>query len=289
MRKVIIEAAITGNRPRADNPNLPITAEEVARDAEACVAAGASIVHIHSRDAVTEAPTPEDARPYAEQIRAIRARCRPLIWPSTPTGENPKPTPERFAFLAELARDPATKPELAGLDMGTLNWTKVVDGKVGGHVYVNRVQQLEEVCALVDQLGYARTRLQMFDPNCVRTTLAFLKLGLLREPLAQTLYFGGENVLIGLPPSLESLRAYVAMLQGVNAVWFASVIGGDVLQLAPLAISLGGHIRLGLEDYPYAAEGQPTNAELVTRAAAIIRAMGCEVASIDDARQLLGI
>jgi uncharacterized protein (DUF849 family) len=289
LRTVIIEVAVTGNRPRADNPNLPITAEEVARDAQACVAAGASVVHIHSRDPASEEPTPEDPLPYAQAIRAIRARCHPLIWPSTPTGENPKPTRERFAFLADLARDPAAKPDMAGLDMGTLNWTKVQDGKVGGHVYVNRVPQLEEVCALVDELGYPRMRLQMFDPNCVRTTLAFLKLGLLREPLALTLYFGGENVLIGFPPSLESLRAYVEMLKGVNAVWFASVIGGDVLEIAPMAISLGGHIRLGLEDYAYADQGCPANADLVRRAAAIVRAMGCEVASIAEARAMLGV
>jgi uncharacterized protein (DUF849 family) len=289
LRKVIIEAAVTGNRSRADNPNLPITAEEVAKDVEACVAAGASVVHIHSRDPVTEEPTPEDALPYAQAIRAIRARCQPLIWPSTPAGENPKPTRERFAFLVDLARDPATKPDMAGLDMGTLNWTKVQNGKVGGHVYVNRVQQLEEVCALVDELGYPRTRLQMFDPNCVRTTLAFLKLGLLREPLAVTLYFGGENVLIGFPPSLDSLRAYSEMLKGVKALWFASVIGGDVLEMAPMAIALGGHIRLGLEDYAYADQGCPTNAELVARAVDIVRAMGCEVASIADAREMLGV
>ena len=289
MRKVIIEVAVTGNRARADNPNLPVTPQEVARDVEACVAAGASVVHIHARDPVTEAPVPEDARPYAETIRAIRARSRPLIWPSTPFGENPKPTPERFGFLAELARDPAVKPEMAGLDMGTLNWTKVQDGKVGGHIYVNRVQQLEEVCRLVDQLGYPRTRLQMFDPNCLRTTLAFLKLGLLREPLALTLYFGAENVLIGLPPSLASLQAYVEMLKGVKAAWFASVIGGDVLNIAPFAVALGGHLRVGLEDYAYAAEGLPTNAELVARAAQVIRALGCEVAGIDDAREILQV
>jgi uncharacterized protein (DUF849 family) len=290
MRKVIIEVAVTGNRARADNPNLPITPDEVARDVEACVAAGVSVVHIHSRDPVTEEPLPEDARPYAETIRAIRTRGRPpLIWPSTPFGEHPKPTPERFGFLAELARDPSIKPDMAGLDMGTLNWTRVQDGKVGGHIYINRVQQLEEVCRLIDELGYGRTRLQMFDPNCLRTTLAFLKLGLLREPLALTLYFGAPNVLIGFPPSLASLQAYVEMLKGVKAVWFASVIGGDVLAIAPFAVALGGHIRVGLEDYAYAEEGMLTNADLVARAAQLVRAAGCEVATIDDARELLQV
>jgi 3-keto-5-aminohexanoate cleavage enzyme len=288
MRKVIIEAAVTGNRSRSDNPHLPVLAEEIGRDAAACVEAGAAVIHIHSRDPVTEEPVPEDAGPYAAAIRAIRARCRPLIWPSTPSGEHPKPTPERFAFLAELARDPATKPDMAGLDMGTLNWTKVADGKVGGHVYVNRVQQLEEVCRFVDALGYPRTRLQMFDPNCLRTTLAFLKQGLLREPLAITLYFGGPNVLVGFPPSLDALRAYAAMLEGVDAKWFTSVMGADVLELAPLAVALGGHIRVGLEDYAYPGEVQPTNAELVARAAAVVRAMGCEVATVDEAREMLG-
>jgi uncharacterized protein (DUF849 family) len=289
MRKVIIEAAVTGNRARSDNPNLPVLPEEIGADAAACVEAGAAVIHIHSRDPVTEAPTPEDARPYAAAIRAIRQRCRPLIWPSTPAGENPKPTRERFGFLADLARDPATRPDMAGLDMGTLNWTKVADGEVGGHVYVNRVQQLEEACRLIDELGYPRTRLQMFDPNCLRTTLAFLKQGILREPLAVTLYFGGPNVLVGFPPSLDALRAYAGMLEGVDCCWFASVMGADVLEIAPLAIALGGHIRVGLEDYAYPGGTQPTNAELVARAAAVVRSMGCEVASVAEARELLGV
>jgi 3-keto-5-aminohexanoate cleavage enzyme len=287
--KVIIEAAITGNRPSADNPHLPIRAEDVGRVAAECHAAGAAVIHIHSRDPLTEEPTPEDAKPYADAIRAIRARCPALVWPSTPFGENPKPTPERFKFLADLARDPTAKPDMAGLDMGTLNWTKLANGRPGGHVYVNRVQQLEETCRLIDELGYPRTRLQMFDANCLRTTLAFLKVGLLREPLAVTLYFGGESVLVGMPPSLDSLRAYVDMLRGVDAVWFASVMGDDVLKIAPLAVALGGHVRVGLEDYAYAEEGKPSNAELVARAATIIRAMGHEVATVDDARAMMGV
>jgi 3-keto-5-aminohexanoate cleavage enzyme len=94
MAKIIIEAAITGNRSRSDNPNLPLTAEEVGSAAAECHAAGAAVIHIHSRDPVTEEPTPENAQPYADAICAIRARCPALIWPSTPFGENPKPTPE---------------------------------------------------------------------------------------------------------------------------------------------------------------------------------------------------
>ena len=123
----------------------------------------------------------------------------------------------------------------------------------------------------------------------VEVLAAFLKLGLLREPLALTLYFGAPNVLIGFPPSLASLQAYVEMLKGVKAVWFASVIGGDVLAIAPFAVALGGHIRVGLEDYAYAEEGMLTNADLVARAAQLVRAAGCEVATIDDARELLQV
>jgi 3-keto-5-aminohexanoate cleavage enzyme len=287
MAKVLIEVAINGNRPRSDNAHLPINPEEIGEVAASCHAIGASIVHVHSRDPLTTEPTPEAVNPYAESIRAIRARCPVLIWTSCPGGPNPKPTRERFKHLIELAADPETKPDLGIIDMGTLNMTSARNGTVGGHVYMNSVDQLLELCGLMDELKLPRSRLQMFDPNCIRTTLAFVRHGILREPLASTLYFGAGDTLIGMPPTPTSLAAYLEMLRDAKGIWFAAVMGGDCLRFAPTAIAAGGNLRIGLEDYPYRAEGGLSNEDLVRRAAIIIEAMGHEVATVDDARRAL--
>jgi 3-keto-5-aminohexanoate cleavage enzyme len=256
MAKVLIEVAINGNRPRSDNPHLPISPEEIGEVAASCHAIGASIVHVHSRDPLTTESTPEAVKPYAESIRAIRARCPVLIWTSCPGGPNPKPTRERFKHLIELAADPETKPDLGIIDM-------------------------------MDELKFPRSRLQMFDPNCIRTTLAFVRHGILREPMASTLYFGAGDTLIGMPPTATSLAAYLDMLREAKGIWFAAVMGGDCLRFAPTAIAAGGNLRIGLEDYPYRAEGGLSNEDLVRRAAIIIEAMGHEVATVDDARLAL--
>jgi uncharacterized protein (DUF849 family) len=77
------------------------------------------------------------------------------------------------------------------------------------------------------------------------------------------------------------------MLEGVRCNWFGSFIGGDVLPYVPLFVSMGGHVRLGLEDYQYTNQGKLTNAAITAKAASAIRGMGHEVATPDEARQIL--
>jgi 3-keto-5-aminohexanoate cleavage enzyme len=79
------------------------------------------------------------------------------------------------------------------------------------------------------------------------------------------------------------------MLKGVRANWFAATLGGDNLPLVPLIVSLGGHVRVGLEDYQYARDGQFSNPQIVERAASTIRAMGHEVATPNEARKILEV
>jgi len=132
-----------------------------------------------------------------------------------------------------------------------------------------------------------RPTLQIFDPSFLRAALIFLDQGILTEPLLLKFYLGGPELPFGLPPTLKSLEAYLDMLKGVRANWFAATLGGDNLPLVPLIVSLGGHVRIGLEDYQYARDGQFSNPQLAERAAGVIRAMGHEVATPADARQIL--
>ncbi len=286
MSKVIIEAAINGNVMRALNPHVPYSPPEIADDAIASCRAGAAIIHFHVRDPQSGRWV-HDVPYYAEVYKRSRAACDALLWPTFPFTGSPD---ERVSHFVTLAKDPATRPDLGAADMGSVNLasydaaTKQLRGE--NMIYCNSYATSRRFLEIMRELGL-RPTLQAFDPSFLRAALVFLDQGLLTEPLMLKFYLGGPELPFGLPPSLKSLEAYIDMLRGVRAVWFAATLGGDNLPLVPLIVSLGGHVRVGLEDHHYAREGKLTNAELVTRAAATIRAMGHEVATPADARRML--
>jgi uncharacterized protein (DUF849 family) len=291
MGKVIIESAVNGLNKRARNPHIPYTTQEIIDDSLAACDAGASMIHYHVLS--PEGEWSDDIGDYGAVIRGIRASNRvggkAVLWPTFAAGTN---IPERFRHYTELSKDPETKPDLGACDMGSLNllrWDLKARDFVRANVYENSVAACKEVLQLMKDAGLHRPTLQVFDPTHLRTILKFLELGILAEPLVIKFYFGGPEQPFGMPPTPKCLEAYVEMLEGARAVWFASCFGGDVLPLAPFAVAMGGHIRVGLEDYHYEEEGQATNSELVQRAAAIVHALGHEVATPEEARAIMGI
>ncbi len=289
MAKIMIEAAINGNAAKASNPNIPYSPDDIADDAIATCKAGAALIHFHVRDPVTGAWV-HDIPYYSEVFKKTRRACQPLMWPTFPiTGDRES----RLAHFLELARDPDTKPDLGAGDMASVNLFsydpkrhEVTNG--GGFIYKNCYDDIRYFLQISNELGLTPT-LQIFDASGVRAALIFLEQGLLKEPLLLKFYFGGAELPFGLPPTLKSLEAYLDMLQGVRCNWFSACLGGDIFPLVPTTISLGGHVRLGLEDYAYTDDGQPTNVDLVKRAVAVIESMGHQVASPQDARSLIGV
>jgi 3-keto-5-aminohexanoate cleavage enzyme len=286
MAKVIIEAAINGNAMKKLNPHIPYSPEEIAADAIATCNAGAAIIHFHVRDPETGRWV-QDVPYYAEVYRRARARCKALLWPTFPFGDD---SAMRFSHFVELARDPATKPDLGAADMGSVNLVSydprsktVRDERV---VYRNSYETIRYFLTKSRELGL-RPTLQIFDASFIRAALVFLEQGLLSEPLLMKFYLGGPELPFGMPPTLKSIEAYLDMLKGVRVNWFAATLGGDNLPLVPVIVSLGGHVRVGLEDYQYTRDGQFSNPQLAEKAAAVIRAMGHEVASPDEARAIL--
>jgi uncharacterized protein (DUF849 family) len=153
-------------------------------------------------------------------------------------------------------------------------------------VYKNSYDTIRYFLENSRELGL-RPTLQIFDASFLRAALVFLDQGLLTEPLLLKFYLGGPELPFGLPPSLKSLEAYLDMLKGVRVNWFAATLGGDNLPLVPTIVSLGGHVRVGLEDHHYANEGQLTNPQIVERAVTMIKGMGHSVATPDEARAIL--
>jgi 3-keto-5-aminohexanoate cleavage enzyme len=289
MAKVMIEAAINGVAMKDANPHIGYTPEEIANDAIATCKAGAALIHFHVRK--PDGEWCQDVPYYAEVYKRVRSALganAPLMWPTFPGG---KDASVRYSHFVELSRDPATKPDLGAADMGSVN-LGMWDAKaktLRGNTYQNSFDTLRDTLKLMKECGLKRPTLQIFDATFLRTTLIFLEQGLLTEPLLIKFYLGGPEQPFGLPPTIESLQAYTQLLKGVRAFWFASCFGGDVLKLAPAAVAMGGHIRLGLEDHQYTNEGKLSNPQLVERAVQIVKAMGQEVATPQDARKMLEI
>lgn len=286
MAKVMIEAAINGNASKDLNPNIPYTPDDIAKDAIASCQAGAALIHFHVRDPQTGAWV-QDLSYYAEVYKRTREKCHPLLWPTFPFGDDPA---VRFQHFFDLAKDPGTKPDLGAGDMGSVNLVSydpiTKNLGEGNFVYKNSYDTIKYFLEGSNELGL-RPTLQIFDASFLRAALVFLDKGLLTEPLLLKFYFGGLELPFGLPPTLKSLEAYLDMLKGVRCNWFAATLGGDNLPFVPQIVSMGGHVRLGLEDYQYAKEGQLTNTQIVERAVGMITSMGHEVATIEETHAML--
>ena len=285
-RSIIIEAAINGNALRELNSNIPYTPQEIADDAIAAAKAGAALIHFHVRDPESGRWV-QDVPYYAEVYRRTRAACGALLWPTFPFEGS---AAQRFSHFVELARDPATRPDLGAADIGSVNLASYDrrSKKVRGakFVYQNSYETCRYFLETSRELGL-RPSLQIFEPGFLRAALVFLDQGLLSEPLLLKFYLGAGEQCFGMPPTLKSLEAYLEMIKGVRCIWFAATLGGDNLPMVPLIASLGGHVRVGLEDHQYTREGQLSNSQIVERAAATIRTMGHEVASVVQTRQML--
>lgn len=286
MAKVMIEAAINGNASKDLNPNIPYSPEEIATDAIATCQAGAALIHFHVRNPDTGAWV-QDLPYYSEVYKRTREKCDPLLWPTFPFGDDPV---RRFQHFVDLAKDPDTKPDLGAGDMGSVNLVSydpiTKNLGEGNFVYQNSYDTIKHFLEGSNELGL-RPTLQIFDASFLRAALVFLDKGVLTEPLLLKFYFGGPTLPFGLPPTLKSLEAYLDMLSGVRCNWFAATLGGDNLPFVPQIVSLGGHVRIGLEDYQYPTEGQLSNVQIVDRAVGMITSMGHEVATPDETRALL--
>jgi uncharacterized protein (DUF849 family) len=283
---LIIEAAINGATTTATQPHVPRSTDEIVADALACFAAGAAIVHHHTDDGLFTAR--HATAPYAEAWTAIRARVPDaILYPTMGGGGAHTTIRERYAHVEDLA------------DLGLLRLALVDPGSVSlgpldadglpmaiDLVYQNTFADARYMFDVCRGRGLA-THVSIFEPGFLRIALVYHRCGRL-PPAKIQLYFGGDALPFGLPPTAASLDAYLAMLAGTELPWMVGVIGGDVLPtLAELAIARGGHVRVGLEDY--AGPEQPRNVDLVTAVVRLAERAGRRVATRAEAAALLGI
>ena len=269
MQKLIITAALTGAEvTREQQPALPVTPEEIAIAAEECAKAGAAMVHVHAR--LPDGTPTQDKAVYRQIIDAVRARCNVIVQVSTGGAVGMSPQ-ERLA--------PVTlKPEMATLSMGSVNF--------GGDVFVNHPAEMEVFAAAMREHG-VKPELEIFDSGMLTTAIRWLKKGLINGPAHFDLVLGIPGGMAGTPEALMYLKSQLP----ADASWTVAGIGAAQLPLGTLAIVLGGHVRVGFEDNVYYRKGElaSSNAQLVARMARISRELGRELATPDEARQMLGL
>jgi len=269
MQKLIITAALTGAEvTREQQPALPISPEEIAIAAAECAQAGASIVHVHAR--LPDGTPTQDKEIYRQIIAEVKKRCDVIVQVST-GGAVGMTAQERMA--------PVTlKPEMATLSMGTVNF--------GGDVFLNPPAEMEIFAAAMREHG-VKPELEIFDSGMLTTVHRWLKKGLLTGPQHFDFVLGIPGGMAGTPEALMYLRSQLP----AHSTWTVAGIGPAQLPLGTLAIVLGGHVRVGFEDNVYYRKGElaSSNAQLVARIARISRELDREVATPDEARQMLGL
>lgn len=287
MAKIIIEAAVNGGGLMRDiNPHVPYGAAEVAADALACIEAGAALVHYHVRDPRTGRQV-DTVDAYGEVVRRVRAHSDALLWPTVPPEAQPE---RRFAHFIGLADAGASKPDLMCIDMGTADFATYDPASRDYRTWARFTTSYEMTrfaLELARERGYLPPSLQILDPGSVRTALVLVEQGHLAEPVLFNLHIGGPARPMNFGPTRKALEAYMELAAGIRCNWMVGVQGGDILESVPLIVSLGCHLRVGLEDWHH--DGRLGNPEIVARAAALVRAAGHEVASVDDARRVLGL
>ena len=269
MEKLIITAALTGAEvTREQQPALPITPDEIAQAAEECVKAGASIVHLHARQA--DGSSTQDKEMYRQIIAAIRERCDVIVQVSTGGAVGMTPA-ERLAPVT-LA------PEMATLSMGSVNF--------GDDVFMNHPADMEIFAQAMREHG-VKPEFELFDSGMITTLNRWLKKGLLSTPLHVDFVLGIPGGMAGTPEALMYMRSQLP----AGASWTVAGIGAAELPLATLAILLGGHVRVGFEDNVYYRKGElaSSNAQLVERIARISRELERPLATPNEARAILGI
>ena len=275
MDKLIINAAITGMVPtKQDNPNLPCTPAEIVADVRRCRDAGASIVHIHARDE-RHLPTCNKEILY-DIISGIRSACPEIIICSSTSGRTYKLFEQRARSL-----DPAEgcRPDLGSLTLGSMNFPKQAS--------VNEPEMIKALAAGMDRLGIV-PEWEIFDFGMVDYAHYLIKKGILVKPYYCNILLGSLGTLAATP---YNLAAIVRSLPE-GTIWSATGIGRFQFYVNCMAITMGGHVRVGLEDslyYDTEREHLATNAGLIERVVRVARSVGRQIASPEKTRQIIGM
>src|SRR6201993_2866876 len=297
-RKVIITCAVTGAiHTPSMSPALPVTPQEIADAAVEAAEAGAAIVDLHARNPETGQPdqSPEAFAPF---LKIIKQRSNAVV--NLTTGGSPTMTVDERVGPAAVY-----KPEVASLNMGSMNFgffgmlnrfktfkhdweRKHVENK--DIVFRNTFQDIEFVLTTLAESG-SRFEFECYDTAHLYNLQYFLEQGLVKPPLFVQTVFGLQGGIGPHPDDVLHMKRTAERLFGDKFIWSVLGAGRHQLPIAAMAAAMGGNIRVGLEDSLWAAPGRmaSSNAEQVRLARKIIEGLGLEVATSDEAREMLDL
>jgi 3-keto-5-aminohexanoate cleavage enzyme len=278
---VIITCSISGSLANREQcPAIPYTPAEYAAEARRAVDEGAAMIHIHAR---TPDGTPshevEDFRAIAE---AILAEVDDVIV-NFSTGALGVPVDKRVAYLR------ACRPEVAALNMGSMNYAKYSPRRKGfvfSAVFANPFDEIVELLQAMNELSI-RPEHECFDVGHVGSLAPLMDMGLLAAPLHVSCVMGVTG---GIPPTARNL-ALMADNVPAGAHWGVIGIGRAQWMLVAAALTLGGSVRVGLEDNFYLPDGTMarSNGELIARVRRLTEDVGRVPATVAQARSMLGV
>ena len=289
MDKTFITCAVTGNITKPDQtPHLPISPEHIANECLAAAGEGAAAVHIHVRDPATGRPS-MDVNLYRDVMERIRRKDSSLIINLTtgpggryvPNADDPKlyapgttlvPPAERVKHVVEL------KPDVCSLDLNTMN--------SGPDVVINTPANVRKMAKAMNEAGVL-PELEVFDSGDIHLARDLLADGTLKGPGLFTIVMGVKYGFASLPETVF----YAKSILPAGALWSAFGIGRFEYPMLAQTWLLGGNVRVGLEDNIYLSKGvlAKSNAELVAKARRIVEDLGGAIASVAEARAMLGL
>lgn len=279
MKPVLVTAALTGAlADRRQCPDIPYTAQEIAQEARRSLDAGACIVHIHARH--PDGRPAFDVATYRAIDEAVRELCPEAII-NYSTGAIGIDRETRVGHVREL------RPPMAALNMGSMNYAIFSQSQkrfVHDHVFLNPFGDIQFYLEAMKEAG-TLPEMECFDSGHIANVEPLRQLGLIPEVATYSLVMG---VLGGIPATPANLLHQSRSLpQG--ACWQCIGIGLEQWRLLPVAVSLGGNVRVGLEDNFYLRSGEMarSNGDLVAKAVRMIEDMGARPATPAEARACL--
>ena len=271
MTKLIITAAICGAEvSKEHNPNVPYTVGEIVREAELSYQAGASIIHLHVR--LDDGTPTQNIERFKECMDEIKARCPNIIILPSTGGAIGMTNEERLQPIY-------LNPEMATLDCGTMNFG-------GDDIFINTEKTIIHFAEKMNERGI-KPELECFDKGMIDMALRLNQKGIIKSPMHFNFVLG---VIGGITATARDL---VFLIQSIpsNSTYTITGIGRYQFMMVPLAITMGGHVRVGFEDNVYLSKGvlANSNGELVEKVVQFAKELGREVASPDEARQILNL
>jgi uncharacterized protein (DUF849 family) len=287
--RIIITCAITGNQTTPEmTPHLPLTPAQIAEASLGAAEAGAAAVHIHVRDPQSGKPSMEIDH-YRDAVERIRARNKQLIINLTtgpggrfvPSPDDPKVAAPGTTLMRpedRVTHIALLKPDIATLDLNTMN--------SGKQVVINTPENVRRMATVINGAG-VKPEIELFDSGDIALCRDLVSDGTLKGPLLCSVVMG---VKYGFQPSPETVL-YARSLLPSGTIWTAFGTGRSCFPMVAQSYLAGGHVRVGLEDAIFLEKGvlAETNAAMVAKARTIVEALGGEIATAQQAREILSL